>query len=546
MNVPIVEAQPLSSFFNPEKDAQTNLTQVMQMRGLQEREQHNQLLARAEQQKVDLQKRAGDATQAFMKNPSDPNAQLGIAQIMAETGKAEDVVKWMRHDTGLAAVAKSKGFQVNELQGMSDLPATQFTQLYGPELEKNLKVQASELADLHQDNAKFTGAFKAAVDADTYYEKNANEVLGADRAIINLLSGKKDLSASEKERLTTAQTSLAKNEAKIAEQRKGMDEKSTQYASAVRDGALYQQDALARHPHADTRQQQLYSDVYALKANVADAYLAYKQESTPENKRTFQDASVRYDAKVKEIAIRVTEYKTESEQQAMANTQKTVQGMKSEEADREAQARFAKLPLDQQTSQNAEKIARAMLADGFAFPDITKMRGAGKDPNRPLAEIKMNMSSLTPEQAGRLSSLITADRDMAEVTSRLVDSKTGAVNRGLLFSANLFPGGFPFSEGKDLNSMMYNSIEAKLRLDTGAAANKDEVKRIALNFIPSSTDSDTTIKGKLSRFKRYTGDTLDLVDPNGELRARIGKRSPTSNQNTAQGYLESIGIDGKP
>ena len=522
MKVPIVEAKQPSDFFNPAKDAEHNLNQVMQMRGLQEREQHNQLLVRkeqiAEQQKADFEKRAGEATQAFMKNPGDPNAQLGIAQIMVETGKAEDVVKWMRHDTGLAAVAKANGFQVNELQGMSDLPAEQFKQLYGPELEKNLKVQASELADLHQDNAKFTEAFKTAVGAETYYEKNANEVLGADRAIINFISSKKDLSASEKERLTTAETSLAKSEAKIAEQRKSMDDKVTKYASTVRDGALYQQDALARRPHANARQQQLYSDVYTLKASVADAYLAYKNEATPENKRAFQGASERYDAKVKEIAIRATEYKTEAEQQAMANTQKTVQGMKAEEADREAQARFAALPLDQQTSQSAEKIARAMLAEEFALPDITKMRGAGKDPNKPLTEFSVNLEKLTPEQAGRFAGLNQAMEDIQSI-QKLIEPTPGKIDRTVIFSAQL--GGIPFTKGRDLNSLMNDAIDAKTRASTGAAATDGERRDFNETYKPAVQDSDSLIRSKLTRLNRFMQMSVDVMDPKKTLRDRM-------------------------
>lgn len=494
MNVPIVEAQPLSTFYNPEKDAQNNLNQIIQMRGLQQQDERNDLAVRkeqvAEQARVALQNQVRDAFDAYGKNPTDDNAKLGVVKAIAATGKVKEAYEMILNDTGVAAMAKATGFPMPELQGMANLPAEQFKQLYGPELEKNLRVNMSNLVNFYQDNAKFTGAFQVAVDAETYYEKIANEAVGADRAIINLLSGKKDLSASEKERLTTAESSLATSEAKIAEQRQRMDAKITQYASTVRDGALSQQDTLARAPKSDARQQQLYSDVYALKASVADAYLTYKNEATPENKRAFQDASDRYDTKVKEIAIRATEYKTEAEKQMMANTQKTVQGMKQEEADREAQARFAALPRDQQTSQSAEKIARKMLEDGFALPDITKMRGAGKDPNRPLVEINQN----SPGERKDISE-DRAKLDMVNEVKALFDpAYTGPVDSRISGVKQIFNQLKP--EESDFRAKV-GLMKAEIRkFFAGTAQSKQELKTL-VDALPSLDQSDEQFKSSL-------------------------------------------------
>lgn len=213
------------------------------------------------------------------------------------------------------------------------------------------------------------------------------------------------------------------------------------------------------------------------------------------------------------------------------------EGAAAETANRKAS------PMELQTAEVQNEAARLGITDdkglqklnrdlaaktGRPLAKLDDIKAAQKDPNRPIVEV--NLEKLTPEQAGRVSSLITAHRDIRHVTDRLINSETGAVDRKLLFSTNIFPGGFPFSEGKDINGMIYNAIEAKLRLDTGAAANKDEVKRIAKNFIPSLTDDDATIKSKLNRFERYTGDTLDLVDPKQTLRGRIGKTAPAAGE----------------
>jgi hypothetical protein len=80
----------------------------------------------------------------------------------------------------------------------------------------------------------------------------------------------------------------------------------------------------------------------------------------------------------------------------------------------------------------------------------------------------------------------------------------------------------PFSEGRDLNSKIEDAISAKLRAETGAAANADEVKSIARRFGINSFDKDSVIKSKLTRLRRFLNDTLDIRDPSGQIRSTIG------------------------
>ena len=96
----------------------------------------------------------------------------------------------------------------------------------------------------------------------------------------------------------------------------------------------------------------------------------------------------------------------------------------------------------------------------------------------------------------------------------------GTIDRTTLFTSNLF-GGIPFTEGRDVNRMIEDAVETKLRLETGAAANKDEVKRIAQRFRPSTADSDETIKGKLDGLERYMQQSFNVLDPTGEVRSHI-------------------------
>jgi len=110
--------------------------------------------------------------------------------------------------------------------------------------------------------------------------------------------------------------------------------------------------------------------------------------------------------------------------------------------------------------------------------------------------------------------------NIADLRDALIkDGKT--VDRRLLFTSMF--GGLPFTEGRDIERYVEDAIETKLRLQTGAAANKDEVKKEAAKFKPSQTDNDATIIGKFDKLERYMQDTFNVLDPTGVVRARLGE-----------------------
>lgn len=127
---------------------------------------------------------------------------------------------------------------------------------------------------------------------------------------------------------------------------------------------------------------------------------------------------------------------------------------------------------------------------------------------------KREQSGMSPENSGKLSMLNRAVKDIDEIR-KLMINENGAVNRKSLASANLFPGGVPFTKGRDINSMIENAIAAKLRAETGAAATPDEIKGVARRFRFSLNDSDETIVNKINRLYDSLDETIQLVDPRG-------------------------------
>lgn len=125
----------------------------------------------------------------------------------------------------------------------------------------------------------------------------------------------------------------------------------------------------------------------------------------------------------------------------------------------------------------------------------------------------------TPEQAARVSAMNMTLNNVSDLRDKLVpDGKT--VDRRTLFTSMF--GGLPFTEGRDVERYIEDAIETKLRLQTGAAANKDEVKKEAAKFKPNQLDSDDTIIGKFDKLERYMQDTFNVLDPSGVVRARLG------------------------
>ena len=157
--------------------------------------------------------------------------------------------------------------------------------------------------------------------------------------------------------------------------------------------------------------------------------------------------------------------------------------------------------------------------------------------------VSIDTRKFSPEQAGRVGAMNSAIESLQGVRDKLI-KPDGTVDRTTLFTSNLF-GGLPFTEGRDVNRLIEDAVETKLRLETGAAANKDEVKRIAQRYRPSNADSDDTIIGKLAGLERYMQQSFNVLDPTGEVRSHIsGSKvgAPPVSFEQAYGELKKKGM----
>lgn len=200
------------------------------------------------------------------------------------------------------------------------------------------------------------------------------------------------------------------------------------------------------------------------------------------------------------------------------------------------QQQFAELPDEEQSVQKAAALIKSSGFKDVQVEDVLKANPLKF--KKAAAEITIQDRKFTPEQAGRVSAINRAINDLDQAKGLLV-KPDGTIDRATLFSANTF-GGLPFSKGRDVNRYIEDAVETKLRLETGAAANKDEIKRIAKRFKPSQGDADMTIIGKFDQLHAFMRDAFNVLDPTGEVRGRISPQSAGAPPMNAKTRYEQI------
>jgi hypothetical protein len=122
---------------------------------------------------------------------------------------------------------------------------------------------------------------------------------------------------------------------------------------------------------------------------------------------------------------------------------------------------------------------------------------------------KRETTGVAGETAGRVAMADQAILDIRGARDVLV--KDGKVDRKMVAAMNLpLSAGMPFNEGaREAYSKMYNAVEAKLRIETGAAATQREVVSILNRFLPRVSDPDNVAKQKLDRLEDFMKTTLD-------------------------------------
>lgn len=121
-------------------------------------------------------------------------------------------------------------------------------------------------------------------------------------------------------------------------------------------------------------------------------------------------------------------------------------------------------------------------------------------------------AGMTPENAGKVAMSRQAIEGVT-TTRGIIFDQNGKLNRGLVGAMNLpLTAGLPGnSQARIARSAMRNAVEAKLRIETGAAATESEVERTLARFMPSVADTNESAKFKMDELEKFFKSSLSLT-----------------------------------
>lgn len=125
--------------------------------------------------------------------------------------------------------------------------------------------------------------------------------------------------------------------------------------------------------------------------------------------------------------------------------------------------------------------------------------------------------------AGKTAALAQGAQRVQEIRAMVLPD--GKVNRQvLLAAATKFPG----SEGRQLNNMVRDTIDAVFRARTGSAAPESEAKAIMDQFMPSALDNDSTVQDKLGRLEQFLSGSFEALNLPDYIKNRLGVSGDTA------------------
>ena len=200
---------------------------------------------------------------------------------------------------------------------------------------------------------------------------------------------------------------------------------------------------------------------------------------------------------------------------------------------------FEKIPTQEELDKKAEQDARTA---GIKKQVLDKLKG------------------LPGESAGKLTMLQQALFDLEDVEKLLfTEGGKGELIKGLATVANL-PGGRAFGIGtlipeitpfggertrtlaRQINSKMNNALEAKLRIETGAAATQEEFDRLQTRFGITGFDTTASARDKIKRLKAFFKNATVTIDPTGRFIYKTGDTQLDNELNPLQIFgVEKVG-----
>lgn len=201
-------------------------------------------------------------------------------------------------------------------------------------------------------------------------------------------------------------------------------------------------------------------------------------------------------------------------------------------------------------------------------PVVTQVTGGGVTIQDPAAQAAVAgakaaatkaASGLSAEAAGRLTMVQQARSDLEGAKDALFDNK-GNLKRGLALRSNIPLSDAPIigrvipdaigGDAREVMSRMENAIQAKLRVETGAQANADEIRKVFKTFgIDAIFDSSDSARDRIDRLIDFMDNATVAIDPSGNFTYRTGveevdsKLNKPAEVNGGNTLLESMGLN---
>lgn len=165
-----------------------------------------------------------------------------------------------------------------------------------------------------------------------------------------------------------------------------------------------------------------------------------------------------------------------------------------------------------QTRADREEDRRLKLEDEARKVAVEKE----KDASKPLTSEATQRIALARQGLGGVASI-----------RQLAFDKDGKLNKNVIAQVQA---GKPITpEAKKLYNAAFRATEAKLRLDTGAAATRDEINRNIAANLPGILDNEDSARYKLDELEPYFNDVIGLLNPQ-DASGRQNLNSPTTSK----------------
>jgi hypothetical protein len=150
------------------------------------------------------------------------------------------------------------------------------------------------------------------------------------------------------------------------------------------------------------------------------------------------------------------------------------------------------------------------------------------------AKAKNEVAGMPIDQATKRQLAQSGINDL-QTAKGLIFTKDGKIDTTNLVNADI---GTPFTQGRNLESLIFTSIDSVLRAASGATINMNEWPRYKKMYVPSSLDDSKTAREKVVRLETFLSGLLEKIEPGYMNKVNL---QPTPELNTSKQAPQTSG-----